>query len=67
MYIDVSKLATLRRLHKLGFRSRGPKIKPFLPSKQMAARVKWYKQRLFWDQDDCKKGEEQLSGCSRQT
>lgn len=55
MGINVSKSTTLRRLRKLGFRSRVPKIKPFLSSKQRAARVKWCKQRLFWDHDDWKK------------
>lgn len=47
MGINVSKSTTLRRLRKLGFRSRVPKIKPFLSSKQRAARVKWCKKGYF--------------------
>ena len=53
--LKVSNSTRLRQLHKLGFRSCVPKIKPFLLSKQIAARIKWCKQRLFWDQNDWKK------------
>ena len=53
--VDVCKSTTLRRLHKLGFHSRVPKIKPLLTIKQKRERVKWCKQRLLWGLEDWKK------------